>query len=181
MNTKTIIEALELAAELIPYSKEDPTEPSQSGREFMSSDKWIASVNDVANKVQQALTLLRSPSEPGEGPYQKVECGSNRPGSVKFYRIKGPDDEMDYALHGNDVDYHLKRLNAAYRAGCISAGIQQGEPVAWMSESGKVISAKAKLHMEEAEHPIGIHYDIPLVLAHPPQVDAPQPDHQQNT
>jgi hypothetical protein len=52
-----------------------------------------------------------------EGPYRKVECGSNRPGSVKFYRIKGPDNEMDYAIHESEVDYHLNRLNAAWLAG----------------------------------------------------------------
>jgi len=55
------------------------------------------------------------------GPYYKVECGSNRPGSVKFYRIKGPDDCMDYALHESDVEYHLSRLNAAYAAGQASS------------------------------------------------------------
>ncbi len=176
MNTKTqVIEGLTRAATATRRLR--PVVESNCGEDDDASYLEVA-----LESIDAALALLRSlPSEQREGPYKKVECGSNRPGSVKFYRIKGPDDEMDYALHGNDVDYHLKRLNAAYRAGCISAGIQQGEPVAWMSESGKVISAKAKLHMEEAEHPIGIHYDIPLVLAHPPQVDAPQPDHQQNT
>lgn len=42
------------------------------------------------------------------------------------------------------------------------------EPVAWMSDRGKVVSASGKLRMEEAEHPAGIHYDIPL-FAHPPK------------
>lgn len=36
------------------------------------------------------------------------------------------------------------------------------EPVAWMSDSGEVVSASGKLRMEEAEHPVGIHYDIAL-------------------
>ena len=43
-----------------------------------------------------------------------------------------------------------------------SRAIGEQTPVAWMSDSGKVVSASGKLRMEEAEHPVGIHYDIPL-------------------
>lgn len=125
MNTKTqVIEALEqFKREDISSCEQVNTFCNMLGRRLNGRDHEDGDVFKPDHRLlNQAIALLRSlPSEQGEGPYRKVECGSNRPGSVKFYRIKGPDDEMDYALHENDVDYHLKRLNAAYQAGRLSA------------------------------------------------------------
>ena len=135
MNTKTqVIEGLTRAATATRRLR--PVVESNCGEDDDASYLEVA-----LESIDAALALLRSlPSEQGEGPYKKVECGSNRPGSVKFYRIKGPDDEMDYALHGNDVDYHLKRLNAAYQAGRLSAGLQQGEPIAYTTRLALEVS-----------------------------------------
>ncbi len=95
-------------------------------------------------------------------------------------RIEGPNLPK---VIGQPITMRMLKmlLNAAYKAGAASKTSLGGEldasppivgvPVAWMTDDGRVVSADGKLHMEEVEHPIGIHYDIPLgvIAAQDPQ------------
>ncbi len=71
---------------------------------------------------------------------------------------------LDYGVaQGSDRDKVRAEQDILRAALTALKSLEGQEVVAWMSDSGKVVSADGKLHMEEAEHPVGIHYDIPLV------------------
>ena len=65
-----------------------------------------------------------------------------------------------------ELQSHIDRMRQAIAE--LDKAQQPAEPVAWMADNGEPISAKRHEDMENAEHPLLVHYDTPL-YTHPPQ------------
>lgn len=118
-----IIRALQNAAELIPYAKNDPSDPSNSlgSTAEASPQSWIRSVNEVADEVQAAISNIAALDKleaqpPAKVLTDKVEITSRMVMGkwVPQFRIDNQTFSLEPFAEANDAEWYCDMLRKAF-------------------------------------------------------------------